>query len=658
MTSALLLVIAVGATQSHGIDISGMDRSVVVKSPADLYNFANGSWFDRTAIPPAKANVGTFEEIQEHNFAILRTIVEEAASRKLRLGSSPIALVGALYRMAMDVKSIEARGGKPLAPELARIDAVSDRSSLVREIAHLDSLGVPVGFAVRVRPDPFNATRMLLTLSQGGFILPDRQLYVDNDDRSKALRGQYWTTMAKLMSLAKVSDPAAQADASLRVERILAKAANSQTVLQNAQANNHVMTLAELGVLTPSVDWSGFLTELGAEKPDSVNLCQPRFLQAFSQALTTIPIVQWRSYLIASVLYAWSPYLSNDFVKSQRSLTNDITGATEMEPRWKRAIDTIDSVAGDALGQLYVEKAFSPEARDQALRLVENIKSALRNRIQELDWLAPQTSRWAISKLWAMTFKVGYPSVWQDYSGMQLKRDSYLANVVRIQNFDWKRQLAKLGKPVDRSEWEVTASTVGAIYNPVWNEIVVPAGILQPGLFNAEADSASNYGAIGAIVGHEMTHGFDDLGSQYDAFGNLKNWWTPEDKEHFLDASSHIRVQYDAYRSPEDLPVSGALTMREDVADIGGLNLAYLAFHKLLGGASPPIRDGLTGDQRFFVAYAQIYRSHYRPDIASVMIHSNPHAPDPVRVQGALTDQPAFYKAFGLAVPKNLPQIW
>lgn len=642
----------------HGIDVAGMDRTVVVKSPADLYNFANGTWFDRTSIPADKAYVGTLEEVQRRDLATLRPLAEKAAASIHRSVADYEGLVGTIYRSAMDSKALESAGITPLQPELGRIDAVNDRTSLARELAHLTTLGIPAGFSFKVAPEVGNTYRLVLAISQVQLIMPDRQLYLDQDNRSKAIREQYLTTLGKLFSLAKQSDPVGQATAALGLEEGFAYASAPPVQLKDLNANHHLFSQSEVATLAPVMDWRNFFSEAGIQNPGSLDVCQPKFLSAFDKALIEVPLNQWRSYLRALVLYSWSPYLTNAFVKSQRSLSNDITGITEMEPRWERAISSIVSLLGDAAGRLFIEKAFSQDAKDSALRLVENLRSALWKRIHEIDWMSDECRAQAITKLDMMVFKVGFPNRWRNYAELQLKGDSYLQDVQRIQEFEWKRNLSKLGRPLDRSEWQVSPASADVFYNPVWNELVVPAGILQPGFFDPAADDASNYGGIGAIVAREMTHGFDAVGRLTNGHGNLHSWWSADVAERFFNAASRIRTQYDAYRSPEGFHVDGTLTLSDNIADIGGVSISFLAYKRALNGAKPPSRDGLSGDQRFFVAFAQNYRAHFRPDVAEVAIAKDTHAPDAIRVLGAVTDQPEFYRAFNLTTPKALPNLW
>ena len=643
----------------HGLNLWSMDRNVTVHKPSDLYDFANGKWLDHINVPADKAYVGTVEAVNENNFAILKSIAEQAVLRKAPKDTSdPADIVGWFYRLAMDEKRLNMMGGQPLEAQLKRIDAVHDRASLVDEIAHLQAIAVHVGFDISVRSDDKDSSRMLLTLGQGGLTLPERELYIDRDDRAISVRAEYRKTMARLLKLAKIQNSGEQAENALALESQLALAASSPVELRDPRLNYNLTTVEELKASTPSVAWNDYFAGLGTNTPVFINLCQPKAIHAFAKAVRDQPIYVWKSYLRAVAIYTWAPYLSDDFVSAQFGLTRVLTGAQELLPRWKRALQATDAAVGDALGQLFVAKAFSPEAKDKALKIVRNVRLALRERIGDLEWMSPATQLEATKKLDALNVKIGFPGKWKQYKGFTVRRDSYVVTVMNANLFEWNQALQKLGKPVDRSEWTTTAITVSAFYNPYWNEIVFPAGILQPGFFDPAADDASNYGAIGSIIGHEITHGFDDQGCLYDAQGNLRNWWTPEDKMRFDDESTTFVKQYSAYTSAENLSVNGKLTLSENIADVGGLTIAYLAYHKALAGDYPFPQDSLSGDQRFYVAFAQNYRAHYRPEQAKVMISTDPHSPDAIRVEGAVADQFSFYKAFGLKVPLHLPHIW
>ena len=655
--STSLCGFALNATADHGIDIAGMDRTVVVKSPGDMQNFANGNWFDNTPIPADKAYVGTYDEIRERNLATLRSVLENPTST-LNGADAGLKFAKSLYRQAMNERALETSGSLPVAAELKRIDLVKDRNSLATEIAHLHTLGVPVAFDISVSPDDKNNTRHLLTLAQGGQILPERNLYLATDERSVAMRAQYLTTVGKLLAMVKVFDPASRAKEALELETLLANASLGTLDLKDPQANYHRKSLTELEQDSPEFGWSAYFTGLGVESVSTLNVRQPKFFAAFSKALAERPIAQWRSYLRASTLYAWAPYLANAFVKTQFSLSSNITGCPLLSPRWKRAIATVDLMPGDILGHILVAKSLNPDAQKAALRVVNAVRIALRERLVEVDWMLTETQALAVKKLDGMKFKIGSPGAWEPIPTFKLSEESLLDSILKIQSGRWKSQLALLKKPLDRSAWTTSAADIRVSYNLNLNELTVPAGALQKGLFDPYADDASNFGAIGSVIGHEITHGFDNYGSQFDATGNLKNWWKDEDWEHYTDASSHVRIQYTAYRSPDGVPVDGKLTLSENCADIGGLSLAYAAYHRVLGGATPRIRDGLSGDQRFFIAFTQTFRSHYRPDVAQALIATDLFAPDTVRAVGAISDEKGFYKAFGLSVPKTVPHIW
>ena len=643
----------------HGINPENMDRRISVSKPEQMYEYANGGWLARNSLPSDKSYIGTFDEINERNLNVLKTVAEEAAGIKPHTnGSSPTELVGILYRLAMNERNLNAAGAAPLAAQLRRIDLIHDRESLIDEIAHLQALAVGVGFTVDVEPDDVDSSRVLLTLSQGGQTLPDRQMYLDPDHASVSLRRQYVLSISQLMRLANMHDPLDQANKALFIETQLAKASATPVELRDPKANYHLLSAAALKEICPLFGSNIYFHRLGTVAPATMNVRQPKFFTAFSQLIESEPLTAWKAYLRATALFTWAPYLSDSFVNARFTLSQALTGTTQLPPRWKRAVQTIDSVVGEALGQLYVAKAFPESAKQIALNLVRNLKLALRDRISDLEWMSPKTQTLALKKLEAITVKVGYPDKWRSYEGLKLRRDFYVLSIMKANVFEWNRQLSKLGKPVDKGEWSMTPPTVNAYYNPSWNEIVFPAGILQPGFFDPAADEASNYGAIGAIIGHEISHGFDDQGAQYDAKGNLANWWTPEDKLRFDDAAATIVAQYSGYKSPAGYPVNGKLTLGENIADVGGLTIAYLAYQKAINEIAPPLIDGLTGEQRFFIAFAQNYKARSRPQAEKVAVATDPHSPDAVRVVGAISDQIPFYKAFGLKPPLHVPHIW
>jgi predicted metalloendopeptidase len=641
----------------HGVQPADMDVAVKVTSPANLYPFANGEWLKANKLPPDKSYIGSFDVINERNLAVLRKVSERFAEENHPL-DTPEGMVGLMYRIAMDEPRAERLGANPVRPELQRIDRIKTRQAILEEVARLDQFGLAPGFSAGVSQDDKDIKRMLFDLGQGGLTLPDRELYLRSDARSKALRARLVETFGRLLKLGGQSHAVAQANQALEIETALARVSSTPVELRDPESNYHLLSQVALVKLGPSIRWPAYFHALGIAPPAVVNVSQPRFLQGFARLVSERPIGEWRAYLRCHWLQGMAPYLSSAFVDADFKLGQAIDGVKVNRPRWKRAIAEIDSSIGEALGRLYVEAAFSPDAKAKALDLVRNVMAALRMRIGELDWMGPETKRQALVKLDSMTIKVGYPDKWRSYAGLRLQDDSWAQNVLRANQFEWERDLHKLGRPIDRTEWGMTPPTVNAYYNPDWNEIVFPAGILQPGFFDPEADDASNYGAIGAIIGHEMTHGFDDQGAQYDATGARRDWWTPEDKRRFTAKANQIVAQYDGYRDRFGLKINGRLTLGENIADVGGLAIAHLAYLHSLGGSTPPDMAGYTGEQRFFIAWGQNYKSHETIQLAKVDIATDPHSPDEVRVQGAISDNAAFYRAFGLPVPSKLPGLW
>jgi putative endopeptidase len=635
-----------------------MDRTVVVKSPADLYRLANGRWLDETPIPASKGFVANYTTMYDENLRYLRSIAERAEKHRANPKTAE-GMVGLFYGMAMDTVRADRLGITPLKAELLRIDQVRDKPSLMREIARLDEIGVVPAFSVSVAQDEKNIKRMLLVLGQGGVTLPDRESYFGNDARSREVRESLVRTFTEMLQTAGYSSGAReQAREALMMETEFARGASSPVEMRNLSANYHLANRAALRDLAPAVPWDVYFSGLKVSKSLLLNISEVRFVQAFNQMVATQPMSQWRSYLRCQTLFEYAPYLSKRLDDEHFRLLQSLFGLKSPSPRWLRSLRTLDSLIGDAVGQLYVKEKFSPQSKKRVLKLVGSLIATLRQRIPELAWMSGPTKAEALKKLAAMRVKIGYPDHWRNYARLTLRPDSYAQNVIRARVFEWHRQLSKLGKPIDRDEWFRTATTVDANYGNTWNEIVFPAGILQPGYYDDKADDAYNYGAIGSVIGHEITHGFDDRGAQFDGYGNRRDWWTPADKQRFIGATDRIVEQYRGYKTNTGLPIDGKLTLSENIADIGGLNLAYLAYHKALGDKTSSVEDGLTGDQRFFVAWSQVWRYKARTEFEKVDIAVNEHSPGPVRAVGAVADCAAFYKAFGLTVPSDLPRVW
>jgi putative endopeptidase len=669
----ILLALSLGAAPLaaqqayHGFDPKNMDTSV---SPcADFYQYAVGAWEKRTAIPAEYSRYGVDQEIQERTFAILKDILEGAAADTSAPKGSERQKVGDFFASGMDVDRIEKEGAKPLEPFLARIAAVGDRKALAAEIAHLQEIGTRTAFRFEVGPDDKNSALNIVQLSQEGLGMPDRDYYLKQDAQSKKLRARYVEHVARMFQF--LGDDAATAKRSartvMRLERRLARASMTRVETQDPIATYHKMNRRALAKRAPGFEWNAFFRDLALAGVKTLLVRQPKFFRELGRMATAVPLSEWKTYLRWHLLRATASYLSSPFEGEAFDFNGKILeGTQELLPRWKRVLNETDGVLGEALGKLYVERAFSPQAKQKALEIVKNLMATLRERIQKLDWMSELTKVQALAKLDGMRVKIGYPDVWRDYSNLEISRTSYVLNVIAGRTFEFKRNLAKVGKPVDHTEWSMTPITNNAYYEPTLNEISFPAGILQPPYFDPEADDAVNHGNIGGTIGHELTHGFDDEGRKYDAQGNLKNWWTAEDEKAFNERAALVVRQFDAFEPIAGMHVNGKLTLGENIADLGGLNIAYDAF-KLSQKGKPPagLLDGFTREQRFFLGYAETWRVRIRDEAQRFRLLTDEHAPAKYRVLGPLANMPEFYEAFGckegdamVRTPKDRPSIW
>ncbi|MBA3963171.1 MAG: M13 family peptidase [Chthoniobacterales bacterium] len=658
------------------IDPKNMDTSV---NPGDdFYQYANGMWLKNNPVPPEYSRWGSFNELVEKNNDALHEIAEKAAglapkeraeSKIEKAATGDVQKVGDFYASGMNEEKINAQGAKPLQDEMKRIEAVTDLDSLTKEIAHLHDTGVTALFGFTSGQDDKNSTMVIAQAYQGGLGLPDRDYYTKDDDASKKLREAYIAHLTKVFGLLGDSqgDAAAHAKTVMDVETSLAKPARTRVELRDPQKNYNKMTAAELQKLMPDFKWDEYFKELELTPPTAINVGQPDFFKAANDVFKTVSLNDWKTYLRWHVIHDAAPALSTAFVDANFDFyLKTLTGAQKLKPRWKRVVGKVDEEIGEALGKLYVADHFPPDAKKRALEMVNNLKEALADRINSSDWMDDQTKKEALKKLAAFTVKIGYPDKWRDYSLLKIDRGPYVLNVARGARFETDRELKKIDKPVDRSEWGMTPPTVNAYYNPNMNEIVFPAGILQPPFFNPDADDAVNYGGIGAVIGHEMTHGFDDQGRQYDPVGNLRDWWTPKSATAYTERSKAIVAQYGAYEPLTGLHINGELTQGENIADNGGLKISYAAFQKALAKhpeeASKKI-DDFTPDQRFFIAWAQIWRNNQRDEDLKLRLNTDPHSPGHFRCNGPLSNMPEFQKAFNLPgdskmVRKDRTAIW
>jgi predicted metalloendopeptidase len=642
--------------------INPNDMDTSVKPQDDFFMYANGGWIKRTEIPPEYSRWGSFNELIEKNNDALHGIAEKATKTTVHPKAAPeVQKVGDYYASGMDEKGIDAARAKPLADELKRIDAIKDRSDILKEIAHLHTIGIDAFFQFGAAQDDKDSTREIAQVGQGGLGMPDRDYYTKTDDASKKLRDQYVDHVTKMLTL--LGDPATtaadEAKKILEFETSLAQASRTRVELRDPQKNYNKMTPTELQALTPDWKWADYFKEINLVEPGDINVRQPDFLKAANTTFTSTPIDDWRIYLRWHLLNATAPELSEDFVNEDFNFKETtLRGTKQIKPRWKRVVISEDGAIGEALGKLYVADYFPPEAKARALEMINNVKSALADRIKTLEWMDEPTKQEALKKLAAFTVKIGYPEKWRDYSTLRIDRGPFVLNAIRADNFEVKRDLNKIGKPVDRTEWGMTPPTVNAYYNPNMNEIVFPAGILQPPFFYAKADDAINYGGIGAVIAHEMTHGFDDRGRQYDAVGNLRDWWSAESAAKFKERSQAVVTQYSEYEPFPGLHINGELTQGENIADIGGVKLAYAALQKALDknpGAREKKIDGFTPEQRFFLSFATIWKSKQRDEDLKLRLNTDPHSPARYRVIGPLSNLTEFQKAFN--IPDNSAMV-
>ena len=636
------------SSPSLSLDPKNLDRTV---SPTqDFYKFANGGWLAANPVPPEYARWGSFNELNDKNLADLREILEVAAANPNAPHGSIAQKVGDFYASAMDSAAAELAGVKPLVDEFERIARMQSTIDVVAAIAHQHLVLANPLFNFGAAQDAKNAEVVIAQLQQGGLGLPDRDYYTKEDDKSNGIRDQYLAHVQKMFQLLG-DDPAvagANAKTVMAIETRLAKASMTRVERRNPEATYNKMSLAQLVSSAPGLDWKTYFSSIGLPSPGPINVGQPLFFKEAGKMMREIPLAEWKTYLRWTAVNNAAPWLSTAFVNENFHFFGTVlTGAPENQPRWKRALNAENTALGEAVGMLYVRKHFSPEAKARSREMVENLRNAFRERLQTRKWMSEGTKSKAIGKLDALSVKIGYPDKWRDYSSLDIDRGAIVANIMRATNFESERQLKQIGKPVDRSEWGMTPPTVNAYYSPTLNEIVFPAGILQPPLYDPHADDAVNYGGMGAVIGHEMTHGFDDQGSQFDAAGNLKDWWVVSDKNSFQARAQLLEKQFNDYVGIDTLHVNGKLTLGENIADLGGLTIAYAALKKAeQGKPAVPLIDGFTQDQRFFLAWAQIWRANYRDEEIRRRLIVDPHSLSQFRTNGPLSDMPEFRLAF------------
>jgi putative endopeptidase len=650
----IILLLAFGAVPGAGAQVSrGFDPATMdtgVNPCADFFQYAVGAWEKRTAIPAEYAKYGVDQEVDERTSAILKGILEGAAADRSTPKGSERQKVGDFFAAGMDEARIEGEGARPLERFFVRIDAVRDRNALAAEIALLQVIGTGAAFRLEVGPDDRNSALNILQLSQQGLGLPDRDYYLKQDAQSKTLRREYLAHVERMFHLLGDAAPTAGRNAQtvMRLETRLARASMTRTETEDPVATYHKMTRTMLATQASGFAWDAYFRALGLDDAETLVLRQPAFFRELGRMAQGVSLSEWKTYLRWHLLRAAAGYLSSPFAREAFAFNGTtLEGTQALPPRWKRVLAETDAALGEALGKLYVERAFSPQAKQKALEMVANLRAALRARLQRLEWMGDATKASALAKLDAMRLKIGYPDVWRDYGALQVSRTGYLRNVLAARSFEFQRGLAKVGKPVDRAEWSTTPITNNAFYDPTLNELVFPAGILQPPFFDPGADEALNYGNIGATIGHEMTHGFDDGGRQYDAQGNLRNWWTVEDEKAFTERAALLVKQFDAFEPIPGMHINGTLTLGENLADLGGLSIAYDAFQRSQQGKPTAVpQDGITPEQRFFLSYAETWRFKIREEALRARLLTDEHAPPKYRVLGPLANLSEFAAAF------------
>jgi putative endopeptidase len=654
------------AADTHGFDISNLDTEVSACS--NFFQYADGGWVKKNPVPAAFPRWGIFTELAERNNAHVHEILEEVGKTKSPNGSNH-QKIGDYYASCMDEAGIEAAGLNPITEELNKIDAIASEPQLEQEIARLQTRGVGVLFRLGAGQDLKDSTQVIGQIFQGGTTLPDRDYYTKEDPLSKQLREKFAAHVSKMLQLAgdDADKAAAEAKTVMEIETKLAQASMTRVQLRDPDARYHKMSVAELKQLAPDFNWDAYFKTVGAPNLSSLNVGMPEFVKAATSDLRTIALADWKTYLRWHLIDSAAATLpkkfgDEDFDFSVRTLT----GTPEQQPRWKRCVAATDRALGDAVGQEYVKRYFTPEAKARAVQMVQNLISALHDDLTTLPWMSEVTRARALAKLNAFARKIGYPDKWRDYSALKITRASYSDNVANTRLFEFKRGLTKIGKPVDRTEWGMTPPTVNASYNSSLNDITFPAGILQPPFYDPNVDDAINYGGIGAVIGHEMTHGFDDSGAKFDGAGNRTNWWTDDDLKNFNARTQCVIDQFDGFEVQPGINQKGKLVVGESIADLGGLTVAYAALQKALGGKPRPANiDGFTPEQRFFLGWAQVWAETQRPENERLLVNTNPHPLGRFRVIGPLSNMPAFAQAFqckaGDAMvrpPEKRCQIW
>ena len=649
-----------------GIAIAFIEPAVRVQD--DFFTHLNGKWLDATEIPPDKARWDTFAQLNDDVRLQLRALIETDADSAQPGRDSDARRIGDFYASCMDEARLDTLGLTPLSAELAKIAALKHKAELPATMAHLGQLGVCVPCRIAIHQDAKDSSRYVADIAQAGLGLPDRDYYLNVDDARLAnVLAKYQLHVEKMLAMAGSQSAALDATAIIAFETALARHQWSRVENRDPLKAYNKVALAQMAAMAPGFDWAAYLERAGiSARAGDVIVSQPSYLTGFADLADKTSLDTWKAYLQLHLVSAYAGFLSAPFVDAHFAFFGiTLTGVATMAPRWKRAVSTIDAAMGEALGKRYVHNHFPGERKARMEALVQNLLAAYRQRIATLDWMSEATRREALAKLAKLSSKIGYPSTWRDYSALEVARDDLVGNVMRARVFESQRELGKLGKPIDRDEWGMRPHTINAYYNPEMNEVVFPASILQPPFFNPDADDAVNYGAIGAVIGHEISHAFDDQGAQYDGDGNLRNWWTAIDHANFAAKTRLLVAQYECYSPLPGYTVNGELTLGENIADNAGVAIAYQAYQLFLDGKKAPVIDNLSGDQRFFMGFGQVWRSKMREAQQIIQLKTDPHAPGQFRANGTMRNQPAFHDAFAVQpgdkmylAPRDRVRLW
>ena len=630
-----------------GLDPESFDKEV--RPQDDLFRHVNGSWLARTEIPADKASYGAFDILFDKAQADLRTIVEEAAQSTTRTPGSEAQKIGDFYESFMNEQRAEQLGITPLKPELDAIDVIKTKTDLARHFARFFKLNLINPIVGYVDGDAQQPTNDILYVFQGGLGLPDRDYYIKNDDKLKEYREKYVGFVGNILGQAGDANASKSAREIFVLETRLARAHWTNVESRDAVKTYNKVTVADLAKQFPGFDWDAWTKELGVNGVPAVVVSQPSYLKALAATVNELPVDAWKPYLKASLLNGFAPYLNKSIVDAEFGFYNTtLRGVKEQQPRWKRGVNTVNGNLGEMLGKLYVERHFKPEAKARMEGLVANLREAYRLGIDKLEWMGPETKKQAQEKLAKFTPKIGYPNKWRDYSKLEIKKDDLVGNMIRAFEHENNYQLGKAGKPIDPEQWGMTPQTINAYYNPVRNEIVFPAAILQPPFFNLDAEDAVNYGGIGAVIGHEMGHGFDDQGRRYDATGALRDWWTKADEAEYMKRAKVLVDQFNEFEPLPGLHVNGELTLGENLADLTGLVISHQAYQLSLKGKDAPTIDGITADQRFYMGWSQSWKAKERDESLRQQVLTNVHSPEMYRANGPIRNIPEFYAAFGV----------